>query len=56
MSKSNKELAVELYCAIIQAAATVAANSNNSAVSIPTAEEAVERVSQISELLAKVKD
>jgi hypothetical protein len=55
MPKSNKELAVELYAAIIQAAATVAATTT-AQVAIPTSEKAVEEVAKLAKLLSEIKD
>lgn len=58
MAKSNKALAVELYSAILNAAAIVSASSRATAgtVQVPTIESAVAEVEKCAELLAKIKD
>jgi hypothetical protein len=55
MPKSNKELAVELYCALIQSRSIIASQARGKIVS-PTDEEAVAEVEVLVELLSKIKD
>jgi hypothetical protein len=54
--KSNKELAVELYEALIQARATVAAAASNTNVRIPSTDEVIEEIAELAERLAQIKD
>lgn len=54
---SNKELAVQLYSAILQASAIVASNPNlKGTVSIPTHEKAVDEIAELAEMLSRIKD
>lgn len=54
---SNKELAVQLYSAILQASATVASSSNaHGTVMIPTHEKAVDEIAELAEMLARIED
>ena len=54
MPKSNKELAVELYAAILNAAAIISARSDAAAVKVPTLESAVAEVENLAKLLANI--
>lgn len=54
---SNKELAVQLYSAILQASAIVASNPNcHDTIRIPTLDSAVEQVAQLAEKLSRIED
>lgn len=54
---TNKELAVRLYCASIQAAATVASNSNFAKTAqIPTNDKMVSEIEKLTEMLARIED
>lgn len=54
---SNKELAVQLYSAILQSAATVMSNPNYKEITkIPTLDDAVEQVALLTEKLSSIKD
>lgn len=54
---SNKELAVQLYSAILQASATVASNPNaHGKIAIPTYDKAVDEIAQLTEMLSRIKD
>lgn len=58
MAKSNKELAVELYSAILNAAATISASPRATAgtVQVPTLESAVDEVAKCAKLLSRIPD
>lgn len=54
---SNKELAVQLYSAILQSASIIASNPNfQQSLILPTLDEAVNQVEQLTELLSRIKD
>lgn len=54
---TNKELAVQLYAASLQATATVLSNPNfKNAVATPTADEMVASVAEIAEKLSHIED
>lgn len=54
---SNKELAVQLYSAILQSAAIVMSNPNyKGTVKIPALDDAVEQVALLTEKLSSIKD
>lgn len=53
---SNKELAVQLYSAILQTSATVASNPNyHGTIVIPSLDAAVEQVALLTEKLSCVQ-
>ena len=58
MSKTNKELAVELYAASLQATATVISNPNvkTAEVKIPTLDDMVEQVRLLASKLSMIDD
>lgn len=54
---SNKELAVQLYSAILQATATVVSNPNfKETIRIPSAEKAVDEIANIAKMLSRIED
>lgn len=54
---SNKELAVQLYSAILQASATVASSPNyHVTIKIPSLDDAVDQVAKLTEKLSHVED
>ena len=54
---TNKELAVQLYSAIIQCAATVSSSPNfKGTVKIPSLDDAVEQVAQLTEKLSSIEN
>ena len=54
---TNKELAVQLYCASLQATATVASNPNfHQTVQIPTNDKMVDEVEKLAEMLSRIED
>lgn len=56
MSKTNKELAVEVWTAILQATATLASSPDFTYVGIPTPEQAVKEISELAVLLSQIED
>lgn len=54
---SNKELAVQLYSAILQATATVMSNPNfKETVKAPTREESVDEIAKLTKMLSRIED
>ncbi len=54
---SNKELAVQLYCAIVQSSAIVASSPNyEGTVRIPTPDEAIDEIALLSKKLSYLQD
>lgn len=57
MSKTNKELAVELYCAFLQASGTISASTKFSgSVKLPTVDEMVNIIKDMEQKLSAIKD
>ncbi len=57
MSKSNKELAVELYSAFLKCAGGTLSSPNfKGTITLPTSKQMVEEVKLITDLLKDVKD
>ena len=54
---TNKELAVQLYSAIIQSSATAASNPNcHDRIILPSINDAVAEVAQLAEKLSHIED
>lgn len=54
---SNKELAVQLYSAILQSGAIVASNPNyQGTIVLPSLDDAVNQVAQLTEKLSRIQD
>ena len=54
---SNKELAVQLYPAIMQSCAIVASNPNyQGTIVLPSLDDAVDQVAQLTEKLSRIQD
>lgn len=54
---TNKELAVQLYSAILHSCATVASNPNfKTNIKTPTLDEAVDQVAQLTEKLSRIEN
>lgn len=54
---SNKELAVQLYSAFLQSAATIASSPNcHESIRTPSLDEMVEQVEALTEKLSRVQD
>lgn len=54
---TNKELAVQLYSAILQSGSIVASNPNyKGTIVLPSLDDAVDQVAQLTEKLSRVQD
>lgn len=54
---TNKELAVQLYSAIMQSTATVASNPNyRGTIVLPSLDDAVDQVAKLAEMLSRIQD
>lgn len=57
MAKTNKELAVELYCAFLQSSGSMFASPNfKGTVNFPTVDEMISTIKEMEEKLSTIKD
>jgi len=51
---TNKELAVQIYCSLLQATATVKSNSNSGGMTFPSHDAIAQEIKELSDKLATI--